>query len=66
MSGLILPFDRKYMMSPMMRPPTVAKTNAARPMQMMRIVSSLRNLTPTAVAPTDVPSMIVTMLHIAF
>ena len=47
-------------------PPAVEKANATRPITITSIVLVARNVLPSAVAPTVVPSIIVTILQREF
>ena len=65
-NGLILPRVIKHISLPKSKPAAVAKQNAARPRMMILIVSKLRKLAASAVAPTQIPSRIVTMFISSF
>ena len=64
--GLILPPERTHISLPNSTPQAVAKQNAVRPRKMILMVSTLRNLSYTAVAPTEMPRKVVTIFIRAF
>ena len=66
MRGLTLPFVNLHMILPPIKPPIVESIKAQSPRIMINTVSSFRNISALAVAPTEIPRKMVTTLMSPF